>query len=121
MGMGEMFANVFSNIGLYKYRKRATLPSSLEGKTVMITGANAGIGKFCAKTCVGLGAKVVMACRDMDKAKHAVEDIVNEVGQDKASNLVLVELDLSSLDSVRACAKQVNEMVSDLNFKVFSK
>lgn len=103
----EILGNVLHNFGLSGWRKKARLPASLEGKTVMITGANAGIGKECTRTCLRLGAKVVIACRDQKKAKAAVEEILNDVGRNKKDQCILVELDLSSLDSVRACAKQV--------------
>ena len=110
----EVFGNVLTNLGLCQCRKKATLRSSLKGKTVLITGANSGIGKECAKTCARLGAKVVMACRDIPKARQAVDNILAEIGADKAVNLMLVELDLASLDSVRECAKDVNQKVWQL-------
>ncbi len=110
----ETMANILTNLKLY-CRKRAQLPSSLTGKTIVITGANAGIGKECAKTCLRLGAKVIIACRDQTKAKSAMVEIVNEAGQDKKANLDLVELDLSSLASVRLAAKAINSKVTQID------
>ena len=110
----ELFTNVLCNLGLYR-RRRARFPASLAGKTVVITGANAGIGKECARTALRLGAKVIIACRDQKKAKSAIEEILNTVGKDKKDNLILVELDLSSLAAVRACAREINSKVASID------
>lgn len=104
----EMFVNLLHNLGFSGWRKKARLPASLEGKTVLITGANAGLGKACIRSCLQLGAKVVLACRNQTKALAAIEEILAQVGQNKRDQLLLVQLDLASLDSVRACAKQVH-------------
>lgn len=44
---------------------------NLSGKTVIVTGANSGIGKETAKYMAKNGARVIMACRSMDSAKKA--------------------------------------------------
>lgn len=41
----------------------------MEGKTVIITGANSGIGKETAKDLAGRGARIIMACRNLETAK----------------------------------------------------
>lgn len=111
----EMFTNFLCNLGLYR-RRRARLPTSLAGKTVVITGGNAGIGKECAKTVFRLGAsQLIIACRDQKKAKMAVKEILDHAGRDKKNNLILVELDLSSLASVRACAREINSKVTHID------
>lgn len=40
----------------------------MEGKTVIITGANSGIGKETAKDLAGRGARIIMACRNLETA-----------------------------------------------------
>jgi NAD(P)-dependent dehydrogenase (short-subunit alcohol dehydrogenase family) len=46
-----------------------TSTNKLTGKTVIITGANAGMGKETALDLAGRGARVIMACRDLKKAE----------------------------------------------------
>jgi retinol dehydrogenase-14 len=70
----------------------------LEGKRVLITGGNSGIGKVTAIELAKLGAEVVLACRDSDKTQAVLEQIRTH---GRAENL---PVDLSSLDSVRALA-----------------
>jgi NAD(P)-dependent dehydrogenase (short-subunit alcohol dehydrogenase family) len=68
----------------------------LTGKTVIVTGANSGIGQAAARALAGAGARVVSAVRDTEKGKAAAAAMpgLTEVR----------ELDLASLDSVRAFA-----------------
>lgn len=42
----------------------------MEGKTVLITGANSGIGKETAKDLAGRGARIIMACRNLTTAEE---------------------------------------------------
>jgi NAD(P)-dependent dehydrogenase (short-subunit alcohol dehydrogenase family) len=78
----------------------------LAGKTVLITGANSGLGLESAKALAGHGAHVIMACRNPQKAESSALDI--RASYPKA-RLELVPLDLSNLSSVRALARDVRE------------
>jgi len=76
---------------------------SLKGKRILVTGASAGLGVETARSLAAHGAKVVGAVRDLKKANAATE----QVRKDAAANgggFDLIELDLASLKSVRACA-----------------
>jgi NAD(P)-dependent dehydrogenase (short-subunit alcohol dehydrogenase family) len=69
----------------------------------VVTGANSGLGLSTARELARAGARVVLACRNLTKGEAARRDI--EAGAPGAS-LELEELDLSSLDSVRAFAER---------------
>lgn len=72
--------------------------ASMTGKTVIITGGNTGIGKATALDLARRGARLVLACRNRYKAEAAIADIQQETG---STNVVFMQLDLSSLKSVR--------------------
>uniref|UniRef100_A0A3Q3FY47 Si:dkey-23o4.6 n=1 Tax=Labrus bergylta TaxID=56723 RepID=A0A3Q3FY47_9LABR len=74
----------------------------LAGKTVLITGANAGIGKETSRDLARRGARVVMACRDLIRAEQAAEEIRLATGN---GNVVIRHLDLASVYSVKQFAK----------------
>uniref|UniRef100_A0A182REG7 NADP-retinol dehydrogenase n=1 Tax=Anopheles funestus TaxID=62324 RepID=A0A182REG7_ANOFN len=74
-----------------------------DGKVVIITGANTGIGKETAHYLARRGAHVYMACRDMQKCEQAREEIV----LDTRNPLVYCrECDLASMQSIRQFVKQ---------------
>ncbi|SMG52529.1 NAD(P)-dependent dehydrogenase, short-chain alcohol dehydrogenase family [Marivirga sericea] len=73
-----------------------------DGRIFIVTGANTGLGYENSLTLAKKGAKVIMACRSMEKAKAAKETLKNEVAN---ADVEVMEIDLSSLDSVRNFAK----------------
>ncbi|HEX4534742.1 MAG TPA: SDR family NAD(P)-dependent oxidoreductase [Rhizomicrobium sp.] len=75
---------------------------NLSGKRVLVTGASAGLGVETARTLAAHGATVVGAARDLNKAKASTEAVRKDAAH--GGSLELVELDLASLKSVRACA-----------------
>ncbi|MBP9151871.1 MAG: SDR family oxidoreductase [Flavobacteriales bacterium] len=77
----------------------------MKGKTVVITGGNAGIGKATAIALAKKGAEIVITSRSEDKAKSAIAEIKSTSGN-PAVNYILV--DLSSQESVRKAAKEIN-------------
>ncbi|CAF1094379.1 unnamed protein product [Adineta ricciae] len=81
---------------------------SMKNKTVLITGGNAGIGYETAKDLLKRDARVVIACRNIDKGHRAITKLHLETGC-KKDNIRLMECDLSSLNSVRKFAKLYNE------------
>lgn len=72
--------------------------NNLDGKVVIITGANAGIGLETAKDLASRKARVILACRSESKAKQAQAYITNYTGNQE---VIYKHLDLTSLKSVR--------------------
>jgi NAD(P)-dependent dehydrogenase (short-subunit alcohol dehydrogenase family) len=75
---------------------------TLSGKRILVTGVSAGLGVETARALAAHGAWVVGAARDLDKARRATETVRADAAN--GGGLELVELDLASLASVRACA-----------------
>jgi retinol dehydrogenase 12 len=84
----------------------------MKNKVVIITGANKGIGKEATKEIAKLGAKVYMACRSLDSANQAKDEIVNETGN---QNVFVKHLDLASVDSIINFAEQFKKEESKLD------
>ncbi len=74
----------------------------LSGKRILVTGVSAGLGVETARTLAAHGALVVGAARDLAKAERATAEVRAQATN--GGGLELVELDLASLKSVRACA-----------------
>lgn len=77
---------------------------SLEGKTVIITGGNTGIGKETAVDLASRGARVIIGCRDLHKGKAAVNEIQE---RSESRQVFFEELDLASLQSIRKFADNI--------------
>ncbi|MFT5645870.1 MAG: NAD(P)-dependent dehydrogenase (short-subunit alcohol dehydrogenase family) [Aureispira sp.] len=89
--------------------------SSQKGRIAIITGANIGLG---FETALGLAKKemtVVLACRNIDKATAAKQEILKEVPN---ADLDIIQIDLSSLDSVRKFAKNYLKKYQQLDLLI---
>ena len=87
----------------------------LSGKIVAVTGANSGIGFDAAREFACKGAHTILACRSMAKAETALSQLKAEIPEASAE---IMQLDLASLDSVRAFAAAFNEKFDRLNILV---
>ncbi|ROT41096.1 retinol dehydrogenase 14 [Sodiomyces alkalinus F11] len=89
---------------------------ALDGKVILVTGANIGLGKQCVlEYARHRPAQIWLAARNLDKARAAVDEIQKQLklestsrgkGQDPAAHapIKVLELDLSSMESVKKAA-----------------
>ena len=79
------------------------------GKTIIVTGANVGLGKEAARHYVRLNAeKVILACRSLDKGEAAKKDLESSTGRSGA--VEVWQLDLSSYESVKQFAERAKSL-----------
>ena len=71
--------------------------ADLSKKTILITGANSGLGFYAAKQLAYRGGHILMACRNLKTAEIAKKDILKDVPQAK---LTIVPFDQSSFQSI---------------------
>ncbi|MBN3298826.1 RDH12 dehydrogenase, partial [Amia calva] len=71
----------------------------LDGRTVVITGANTGIGKETARDLASRGARVVIACRDVARGEATAAEIRSETGNQQ---VVVKDLDLANTRSIKS-------------------
>jgi dehydrogenase/reductase SDR family member 12 len=79
------------------------------GRTVLVTGANRGLGFAAARALLARGARVVVTARDRERAQATVERLVADVGGDARERLVAETLELADLASVRALAGRLTQ------------
>lgn len=95
-------------LAVFLFRKyiRWTVPCSsdnrIEGKTVIITGANTGIGRATATELARRGGRIILGCRDKTKGEAVALQIRNKT---KNQEVFCYELDLASLKSVKNFAE----------------
>ena len=73
----------------------------MQGKVVVVTGSNSGIGKETAVALATMGATTILACRNPEKAETAAAEVRAASGSD---DVHVVPLDLADLASVKAGA-----------------
>ncbi|WP_414172488.1 SDR family NAD(P)-dependent oxidoreductase [Clavibacter tessellarius] len=78
----------------------------LAGRTVLVTGANGGVGFWTSAQLAGAGARVLLACRSAERGDRAARALVARV---PGADVDVVPLDLASLASVDACVAAVRE------------
>lgn len=108
-----------SGLGVFSLLKAKLYPpvaptASFAGKTVLLTGANVGLGFEAATKYVALGAKLlIMGVRSLEKGNQAKEAI--ETKTQKRDVIKVWQLDMNSHASVTAFAKKVEKEVERLD------
>ena len=84
-------------------------------KTIIVTGANSGIGFFATKYFAYLGANVIMACRNEEKAKQAKHLIEQEIS---TAHLSVEIVDLASISSIKTFTKNIKEKYGEIDILI---
>ena len=82
------------------------------GRTILITGANSGLGLRSAEALAAKGARVLMACRNAQKAAAALDEVAAKATGPAPE---VVPMDLADLDSVAAAAASVSSSLDHLD------
>ncbi|KAB0379253.1 hypothetical protein FD755_007037 [Muntiacus reevesi] len=89
--------------------------TDLTGKTAVVTGANSGIGKAVSQELARRGARVILACRSRERGQQALAEIQ---AASKSSRLLLGEVDLSSMASIRSFAQRLLQECPEIHLLV---
>jgi NAD(P)-dependent dehydrogenase (short-subunit alcohol dehydrogenase family) len=88
---------------------------NMQSKIVVITGANSGIGKEAALRFAKENHAVIMACRDMERGKVVLDEIIQKTGN---RNVYLFKLDVSSFESIKLFADDFKNQFPKLDILI---
>lgn len=94
------------------YTEMTMTTISAANKTVVITGANSGIGFHVAMQLASHGANIIMACRNQDKAQRARQDLVSKV---PGAHVSVLTVDVSEPASIAAFVQEFSQQVGCLD------
>ncbi|KAL2139964.1 hypothetical protein VTI28DRAFT_4441 [Corynascus sepedonium] len=87
-------------------------PSAIQGKTILITGGNTGLGREAARHAARLGADtIILAVRSLAKGEEAKSDIESSTGCSNTTRLLVWLVDLESFASVKSFAARARKYV----------
>ncbi|XP_070490473.1 retinol dehydrogenase 12-like [Chironomus tepperi] len=92
-----------------------TKNTRIDGKVVIITGGNAGIGKETAIDLAKRGGKIYIACRDLNRGQNAQAEIKEISGSD---NVHFLQLDLASMESIREFSRKFHQLENKLHILI---
>lgn len=114
----SVFGTVFGCAVLLKNHVtggRCKSKATIHGKTVVITGANTGIGKETARELAKRGGRIIMGCRDMEKCEAAAKEIR---GKTLNAHVYACKLDLASLKSIHKFAERIKNEESRVDILI---
>ncbi len=85
------------------------------GRVVIVTGANSGLGYQTTLMLAAKGARVLMACRSLQRGNQAKEDIVKALPH---AQLEVIDLDLADLESLRPAAEMLRGSLDRLDLLI---
>lgn len=89
--------------------------STQHGRLAIVTGANIGLGYETALALLKKDIKVILACRNLDKAQKAKEELLQKVPK---GEIDILQIDLSSLESVRTFAQNFLDQYNRLDLLI---
>ncbi|XP_051159561.1 retinol dehydrogenase 13-like [Leptopilina boulardi] len=117
--VGSAFATVAGVIYLLKDRineyEFKGEEKKLQNKVIIVTGANSGIGKETTRALAAREAKIIMACRDMNKCETVRKEIVLETMN---KYIYCRQCDLASQESIRKFVKNFKEEFKELHILI---
>ncbi|KAJ8954077.1 hypothetical protein NQ318_004382 [Aromia moschata] len=90
----------------------------LDGKIAIVTGANSGIGFEIAKELAFRNAQVILACRNLEKAREACDLIKTSFPEKTNITVIPMELDLASLYSVKNFTDRIKKQYTEINLLI---
>ena len=84
------------------------------GRTALVTGANSGLGLETARALAQRGARVVLACRNLERAERAHQELL----RDSSGELIPLAIDLADLASVQRGAAQVAHQLGSVDLLI---
>ena len=90
-------------------------PTLIDGKIVIITGANVGIGKETAVDLAKRGGKIYIACRNIERGQSALIEIKDRSGSD---NVHFLQLDLASMKSIHKFSEEFHQLEDRLDILI---
>lgn len=114
--IGILFGFLISMPLLFYIRKyikggQCTIKHSMKDKTIIITGASSGLGKYAMIDLVSSGAKIIMGCRSEAKAKEAIASLTEE----QKKQVDFIRLDLCNFQSIIEFVKKIKEKYSTID------
>ena len=115
------------NFGYHPTALEAIDGVNLTGLTAVVTGGNSGIGVETVRALALAGAKVILCSRSIEAGQHIADDIINAsttgtplTSPIKKENIIVRQLDLADLDSVKSLAETLNAELPTINLLILN-